>query len=69
MRDVSSDLTGACHRLRLLQQCQIHSGLAHTIADSIDGFWDRESLVHGQFWGKTDLDVDDILRAACLVTS
>ena len=41
-------------------------GLAQTIADSIDGFWDGESLVHGQFWCKADLDVDNIFQSSLL---
>ena len=41
-------------------------GLAQTMADSIDGFWDGESLVHGQFWCKADFDVDDIFKSSLL---
>ena len=41
-------------------------GLAQSFTDSIDGFWDSEPLVHGQFWGKTNLNVDDIFQSSLL---
>ena len=41
-------------------------GLAQSFTDSIDSFWDSESLIYGQFWGKTNLDVEDILQSRLL---
>ena len=41
-------------------------GLAQSFADSIDSFWDGKPLVHGQFWSKTNLEVEDILQSSLL---
>ena len=41
-------------------------GLAQSFTDSIDSFWYGKSLVHGQFWGKTNLDIEDILQSRLL---